>query len=284
MAFFASGVKGAWYERSNIASLYQESTGVTPGVVGGPVGLGLSREQGPPGALVARSDLAAAWSNADARWTYSAGSVVWTGGGGANSNTTKLLLDSSYFGKFVKLVFAISGYSGSNTIGIDSGTLSSLPNDTAGAGAIDTRVTANGTYTFRGFWRGGGNVNGRTLVLLGRGSANFTLTINEISEILGNHQIQASPGLRPLHQTGPKRLVFDGVDDVLNTAFTTALGVNCTVGRAIPGTGAVITSGVNIGTTFADNVTAGALLIADRALTAAEDALWRAYLNQQSVL
>jgi vacuolar-type H+-ATPase catalytic subunit A/Vma1 len=75
--------------------------------------------------------------------------------------------------------------------------------------------------------------------------------------------------------------VFDGVDDVLTTTFAATLGSACTIGRAVPGTGAVITANVNIGTSFSDNVTASTLLITDRALTVGESAAWTAYLNQQ---
>jgi len=116
-----------------------------------------------------------------------------------------------------------------------------------------------------------------------KGANNGVMLVDNISlrEVKGNHQQQATPGFRPLYQIGPKRLVFDGVDDVLNTTFASALGTNCTVGRAIPGTGAVIAAGVNIGTSFADNGNAAAMVIVDRALTAGETAALTAYLNQQ---
>lgn len=134
------------------------------------------------GSPVAREDLSSGWSSADVRWTYTPSLVSWAGGGGANSTTSKTYLTTSHIAKYVKLVFTISGYVGSNNIGVDAGVLSTLPNDVAGTGNIDTRVTANGTYTFYGYWRGGGAVNGRSLLLLGRGTADYSISIDSVTE------------------------------------------------------------------------------------------------------
>lgn len=42
-AFFSASEQGAWYDPSDLSSMFQESTGVTPAVVGQPVGLILDK-------------------------------------------------------------------------------------------------------------------------------------------------------------------------------------------------------------------------------------------------
>lgn len=104
--------------------------------------------------------------------------------------------------------------------------------------------------------------------------------VESIRAIEGNHALQTTPTARPLYQVTPQRIVYDGVDDALVTTFAATVGADCTVARAIPGTGASITTGVNIGTSFTDNVTAQELVIANAPLTAGETAALTAYLDR----
>lgn len=105
-----------------------------------------------------------------------------------------------------------------------------------------------------------------------------------VRKVAGNHAKQTTTTMRPLLQDGPRRLVYDGTDDALVTTFAAALGSNCTVARAIPGTGAQILTGQTIDTTFTDNVSNCALVIINRALTGGETTSLTAWLNQRAGL
>lgn len=255
----------AWYERSNLSTLYVEHNGLTPvAAAGATIGRGLSRDQG-----LARGPEMMVSPELDSAtgWTLSGG-VTITGGeavfsAAAVGSTLKQATLTA--GKTYELVYTITSLTSGNfrVYAGDSGPGTIR----AAVGTFSEIITCVGT----------------TEAMIQARTAGTTARIGSFSvkEIPGNHQIQATPAARPLYQVGPKRAVFDGVDDVLTTAFPAALGAACTVGRAIPGTGAVITTGVNIGTSFADNVTAAALVIIDRALTAGETTALTAYLNQQ---
>ena len=79
----------------------------------------------------------------------------------------------------------------------------------------------------------------------------------------------------------PEIVNFDAVDDVLNTTFASALGVDCTVARAVVGQPPVILTGQNIGTSYAASTDHAGLIIVDRALTAAETASLTTYLTNK---
>ena len=97
-----------------------------------------------------------------------------------------------------------------------------------------------------------------------------------------NHAQQTTANARPFYKTGPARINFDGVDDALVTTFATSLGSDCTVGRAVPGTGAQILTGQTIGTSFTASDDYSALVIVDRALTSVETKQLTAYLNARA--
>jgi len=251
-SFFAFGVKGAWYERSNTASLFQDSTGISSVTAPGQMlGLGLSRDQGGGrGAqLVSSPNVTGVAIGGPSLTTYTVGSGMVAG-------------------RFYEISATVSGYGGSGDLGFS---VASFPAAQGGS-----RLQSNGIM------RAILPASGTSIILFSRAGNTANFSSVSVAEVPGNHQIQATAGLLPIYQTTPKRLVFDGIDDALSTTFPASLGSNCTVGRAIPGTGAVISSGVTIGTTFSDSVTSCALLIADRSLSASELALWTSYLNQQS--
>ena len=273
-ALFASGMKGAWYERSNSATLYQESTGITPTVTAGqPIGLGLSRDQG----LVRGVELITNPS-------FDSGSTGWNV---FNTDATHIVTFSGGTLRYQSDTQTPVCYF-SNGPALVVGKMYELTIDTAasnGAGLLSDQLQVGlafgglaGIKTYRTVCKSAGAFN------LYRSGNNVDVTLNAISvkEIPGNHQLQATATARPLYQITPQRLVYDGVDDVLNTTLAAALGTNCTVGWAIPGTGAVISTAQNIGTTYADNVTACALVILDGPLNSAQATSLTAYLNQQS--
>lgn len=97
-----------------------------------------------------------------------------------------------------------------------------------------------------------------------------------------NHARQSTANARPIYGVGPYRIDFDGIDDALITTFATSLGSNCTVGRAVPGTGAQILTGQTIGTSFTASDDYSSLVIVDRALTSVETKQLTAYLNARA--
>lgn len=113
-----------------------------------------------------------------------------------------------------------------------------------------------------------------------------TVTIDSVSvqELSGQHAAQASAPSRPIFQSGPSRVVFDGMDDSHTTPFASALGSDCTVARAIPGTGAQILTGQTIGTTFTNTTTHAAMVVINRALTSTETSNLTRWLNRAAGL
>lgn len=97
----------------------------------------------------------------------------------------------------------------------------------------------------------------------------------------GNESLAKQPveDSRPVYKSAPARVEFDGIDDELVTTFPVSLGSDCTVGRAIPGTGAQILTNQTVGTSFTNNVNCAALVVVDRALTSVETERLTAYLN-----
>jgi len=267
-ALFAAGMKGIWRESSRAGALFVENTGVTPVSPGSTVGLVLSLDQGltlgPELIVDTEFDNPAAWSIGP-NWTVTGGQAVATAA--TTGNNVQIAAGNTTIGSTYQTSIVVPELS--------SGLLAARVGSMYGP-----TITASGTY--RAYLTATSTIN----TGLGARSAGTTGKVDSLSvrEILGNHQIQSTSTARPLYQVAPPRAVFDGVDDVLNTTFSAALGTNCTVGRYVPGTGVVILTGQNIGTSFADTVTSGPLLVADRALTAGETALWTAYLTQQGTL
>jgi len=99
----------------------------------------------------------------------------------------------------------------------------------------------------------------------------------------GNHAKQGTSAKRPSAiNVPPWKAEFDGVDDELTVSFASSLGSDCTIARAVPGTGASILTGQTIGTNYTINLDFNAFVIVDRALTSEETTQLTAYLNQSS--
>jgi hypothetical protein len=103
-----------------------------------------------------------------------------------------------------------------------------------------------------------------------------------VREVLGNPARQVTPANRPLYQSGPSRIVADGVNDALVTKFAASLGTDCTVARAVPDVGASILTGQTITTSYSDTESHAGLVIINRALTAKETSRLSSYLNKLS--
>ena len=121
----------------------------------------------------------------------------------------------------------------------------------------------------------------QTLRVYGSPSVSNTLFVSNISvkEVAGAHAKQTTAAARPLYQTGPSRLAFDGLDDTHVMGFPTAPGSDCTVCRADPSPGASILTAQTIGTSYSITASDAGLYIFNRALTAGETASMEAFLD-----
>ena len=147
--------------------------------------------------------------------------------------------------------------------------------------AIDTRVSANGTYKYRGYWRGSGAA---PLVLFGNIASSFTMSRPLIKLIDGNHASQTISANRPvLRQDSIGYYAeYDGLSDSLDAYFVTAGGANCTQYKVLLGT-VVRTDNVNIpsGVVTLNNVREDirARIIVNRAPTTVEDLQLRRWIE-----
>lgn len=179
-SLFKAGEQGAWYDPSDLTTLFQDSAGTTPvTAVEQPVGLMLDKSRG----LVLGPELntgnvifiAASWTNA--------------GGGVFNGSAS-----SSYFalnatdglafvrGKICKITFTVSNYvSGTLRFGLDNN--------------YSTYTTfSNGTYSV---YLTVGSANADDILIWG---SSFTGSVSNISvrELPGNHAFQTTSASRPV--------------------------------------------------------------------------------------
>jgi hypothetical protein len=261
-------------------ALFEESTGITPAVAGRPNGLLLDSTFG----LRRSADiiLDGDFSGGAANWTGSMQKAVVNGElvgtlTAVNGGLTKTI--ATEIGKFYEVIgicrvgtAATSGFRAQQAVSPFSIIASSQNNTTTTPTALRFIFRASTASTFITCAASG--TVGQTAIF-----DNVTMT-----EVLGNHASQASAPSRPIFQTGPSRVVFDGVDDSHITAFPASLGSDCTVARAIPGTGAQILTGQTIGTSFTNTTTHAGMVIINRALTSSETANLSSWLNKAAGL
>ena len=243
----ASTNPSAYYDRTVLATLFQDSAGTTPVTAGSqPIGLGLDQSQGlalgPE--LVTNGD----FSNGSTGWSVG---INWSIAGGiASCNGTggDLYQGGLNSSKTYKVTFTVVSYtSGSLAVRNGGGFLS------YGVGAHSVLMKDS-------------------LLVFQSSSYIGSITNISVKLLAGNHQSQATAGKRPLTAGSPIYANFDAVDDALVATFPASLGAGCTVCRSLPGTGASITTGVTLTATYTDNVDAHALLIYTAAQWAALDA------------
>lgn len=115
------------------------------------------------------------------------------------------------------------------------------------------------------------------------GAATWEIEYISARELKGNHASEATSAKRPsASNVPPWKADFDGVDDELIVSFASSLGSDCTIARAVAGTGASILTGQTIGTSYTIDSDFNALVVVDRALTSSETVQLTAYLNQIS--
>jgi len=268
---FKLGEQGAWYDPSDLTTMFQDRAGTTPVTADGqPVGLILDKSKGlvlgPE--LVTNGDFAT-----DTGWTKSAGTTI----SGGKVNLASVAINTIAFeqtgyslvvGKTYEIKFEISNYSsGSFSIRLGNNTLNNI-----------TGINANGSYVYR-IVQGNTGTQSFSVFVAVIGTASFDNI--SVKELPGNHASQATAAARPLYKTSglAKYNDYDAVDDVLNSTFPSSLGSSCTVGRANVGSAATILTAQTIGTSYANSTDNAGLIIVNRALTTQETSDLTAWLT-----
>jgi len=263
-ALFASGEQGAWYDPSDLSTMFQDSAGTTPVTADGqPVGLILDKSK-----ELALQELVVNGSfDSGASWTLVGG--VISGGNltfsasAANDYASNTSTNPAA-GDILEFTVTITAMS-AGSIRPQCG------------GSVGTSRTSVGTYTERVRSAGAGAA---AIVATAAGT---TATISEFSvkRISGNHASQDTAAKRPLYKTSglAKYNDYDVVDDVLNTTFPSSLGSSCTVAKAVVGGSPTILTGQTIGTTWAESTDNAGVVIVNRALTTQETTDLTAWLT-----
>jgi hypothetical protein len=210
-SIFYDGAPGVWYDPSDLATLFQDSAGVTPVTTPGQtVGMMLDKSQG----LVLGTERLTNgnFSDGSTGWTVTGSDAthIATFSGGTlryQSDTTTPVLNVAQagalvIGKTYLITVVTSAYTSGSIKSDNFGSAMVLSN---GLGTRTLRVTASAT----------------NFTLL-RNTVNVDITIDSISikEIAGNHATQATLAQRPTYQidsNGKPYLLFDGVDDGMVT-------------------------------------------------------------------
>ncbi len=265
---FSSGEQGAWYDPSDLTTMFQDSFGTTPVTEDGqPVGLILDKSKG----IALGSELVTNGSFASdvTGWSVGAGtgSITWDAGSlllEVTSNLSACQTFATVAGKWYRLsasiisATALAGVSVGNGTGFGWDRFYTL--NEVGARNISGHFVAVGPNT--------------TICLYAGGTTGVNAKFDNISvkELAGNHASQATAAARPLKtSTGLSKWIdYDAVDDALNVTFPSSLGSNCTVCRANVGGAPTILTGQTIGTSYASSADHAGLIIVNRALTGQE--------------
>jgi hypothetical protein len=216
---FANDEEGAWYDPSDLSTLFQDSAGTTPVTTAGqPVGLMLDKSQG----LVlgteeitnndfATSDLTG-WSTA----TQGDGSVSVVGGQAVFSSTKNYSTDRSAIYQSHNLsagTYVVEG----DIISKDTSFFWIIIGPAYGAGNISGNNYSPevGRFSRKITVPTDGNVWFEFRV-----SGSLVLDNVSVKKLAGNHATQATSAARPTYQTagGLHWLAFDGVDDYMDGA------------------------------------------------------------------
>lgn len=219
-ALFASSEVGVWYDPSDLSTMFQESTGITPAAVGQPVGLLLDKSKG----LVLGPELVTngGFDN-DTVWTKGVGVTITDGTAvftNVAANQDSLYQTCMVVDKVYVFTYTVSNYV-SGSVRMNNGSY------------IGPARTTNGTYT-ETIKTSSGNI------VFKAAAAGTTLSLDNISvkELPGNHATQATAASRPIlrESGGLYYLEFDGTDDCLFTSeinFTSTDKMTAVVGCRI---------------------------------------------------
>lgn len=275
LSLFASGEQGAWYDPSDLTTMFQDRAGTTPVTADGQtVGLILDKSKG----LVLGSELitngtfdtdATGWTAQNATLSVTGGQLTVTTVAPGNYGISKQAI-STVIGK--KYRCDSTAVNSNSLAWIAKSDNSTIP---FGTNSVRSPIDGVGTgFPITARWWFTGTATTSYIFLCSSTTAGNNVVFDNISikEYDGNHATAPSDAARPLKtSTGLSKWInYDAVDDVLNTTFTSSLGSSCTVCRANVGGAPTILTGQTIGTSYADSTDNAGLIIINRALTAQE--------------
>lgn len=204
---FANGEQGAWYDPSDINTMFQDSAGTTPGAVGQPVGLILDKRLGlaPGPELISDPsfDNPGSWTPSSSAVVVAGGAAVFTAAGfgvGVHAGAV------TQTGKTYEAVIVVDSASGNLSVAMAQG---SAPTAALHVGTNTVILSATGGSVFT------------PTIFSSAASLNAVVSSFSVRELPGNHVTQATATSRPTLQqdaSGFYYLNFDGVDDSLATA------------------------------------------------------------------
>lgn len=246
-SLFAAGENGAWYDPSDLSTLYQDAAGTIPVTADGqPVGLALDKRLGL--ALGPERVTNGTFDTDLTGWLTGPNIVATHVGGAASVTRTGAVTTTAAFyqdvpvtpGKTYKITLSASGNDIARLISNTSPAITAL--NEARVGEFQYIVTATSINIRLSFWTFDGG----------------TVIIDNVSvrEIQGNHATQTTSTSRPTYQTDGTLhwLTFDGVDDWLVTPTITP-GANIAQvmnGMRVTGTGLGIVAELGNDTTSGD--------------------------------
>ena len=260
LKLFANGEQGFYYDPSDMGTMFQDAAGTTAvNTTGQPLGLVLDKSKG----LALGAEL----------WRDSA--VILSG------ETTKVT-------QGVYRIYSSNGlYSAVSVSGpLTAGALYKLTLN------IDSITVLGGGIVIEGIPPSLFESLGKkivyffptsSLISLKRLDSACDIQISNVSvqQVLGNHAYQTTSAARPLFQSNPNRIVYDGVDDKLTTNLPAQL-TGCTVIRSVPNVGTQILTGQTIPATYEDNTGHCGLIVINRALTPSETSAIAAEFNKRA--
>lgn len=208
-ALFAAGEKGAWYDPSDLSTMFQDSAGTTPvTAVEQPVGLVLDKSRG----LVLGSELL---SNGTFASDYTGWSSVNGAGLSVVGGKLRVTSNSASYGAAVdSTVTPVVGKTYRVSLDIESSGL----NCSIQMGGVTMLSVAARSGTYTGYVIA--TAASKLTLIANTTTGNYVDFDNiSIKELAGNHAAQATAAARPvLRNDGVNNyLDFDGVDDSLAT-------------------------------------------------------------------
>lgn len=204
ISLFSLGEQGAWYDPSDLSTLFQDSAGTTPvTAVGQPVGLMLDKRLG---LLLGAEVVINGNFNVDTSWTKD---VNWAISGGVATNLlgggNLTQAGSIQVGKFYRIEFdQIGPLVNTLTVFIGASTVIPFTNSSiAGRKVIHAYCTGDTRLIFQAM------------------GANTAIDNISVKELPGNHAFQATTTSRPILKqdvNGKYYLLFDGIDDGMQTS------------------------------------------------------------------
>lgn len=214
LSLFAAGEVGAWYDPSDLTSMFQDSAGTTAAALEAPVGLMLDKSKG----LAVGAELV---TNGD----FSSGATGWAainaGILSVNSGVITVTNNVTAFGGFSQAITTVSGKTYCLQLQYTKGTASGCAiniGTTAGGGTLGQAIaTVSGSVTY--YFRASGTTT--YISPLNNSSTNgVTSSFDNISvkEIAGNHASQSTSASRPVLSARVNQLTFSEQFD--NAAWT----------------------------------------------------------------